>query len=116
MNGEYIYLNSFELAVWFKKSKATFNAFCKHNLFNTSIGSSKIFPTQKNLKLFKEIILDNTNKGDVILDPCIGSGTTAIACLDTDRNYMGFEVDNISFNSANNRTKEYLIKNHKLLI
>jgi site-specific DNA-methyltransferase (adenine-specific) len=59
MNGEYIYLNSFELAVWFKKSKATFNAFCKHNLFNTSIGSSKIFPTQKNLKLFKEIIIND---------------------------------------------------------
>jgi DNA modification methylase len=97
MNGEYIYLNSFELAVRFK-----------HNIFNTSVGSNKIHPTQKNLDLFKELILDNTKENDIILDPCMGSGTTAIACINTKRQYIGFELDNTYYNLANERINNHL--------
>ena len=48
-------------------------------------------PTQKPVKLFEYLIKTYTNEGDLVLDNCIGSGTTAIACLNTERNYIGFE-------------------------
>lgn len=46
------------------------------------------FPTD----LAKDHILTWSNKGDVVLDPFMGSGTTAIACIELDRNYIGFEI------------------------
>ena len=94
MNGQYIYLSGVEFAVWFKKSGAkTFNAHCKNTVFKYPNGSNKIHQTQKNLELFTELILDNTNKNDIVFDPCAGSGTTAVACINTKRNYICFELD-----------------------
>lgn len=94
VNGEYVYLSGVEFAVWFKKSGGkTFNAFCKNTVFRFSNGKRKIHPTQKNLELFKSLILDNTNEGDLVLDTCIGSGTTAIACKELNRRYIGFEIN-----------------------
>jgi len=52
-----------------------------------------LHPTQKPVALFEYLIKTYTNKGGVILDNCIGSGTTAIACINTERNYIGFELE-----------------------
>lgn len=52
-----------------------------------------IHPTQKPVALFEYLIKTYTNKGETVLDNCMGSGTTAIACLNTDRQYIGFELD-----------------------
>ena len=94
MNGQYVYLSGVELAVWFKpKGRKVFNAHCKNTVFKHSNGSRKIHPTQKNVKLFEELIVDNTNENVIVFDPFMGSGTTAIACLNTDRQYIGFELD-----------------------
>ena len=94
MNGKYIYESGVELAVWFKKSGAkVFNAFCKNTVFRYPNGSRKIHPTQKNIALFSELITDNSNEGDVVFDPCMGSGTTAIAAKELKRNYYGFELN-----------------------
>ena len=41
----------------------------------------------------ERIILLTTNEGDTVMDPFMGSGTTAIACMNTNRNYIGFEID-----------------------
>lgn len=73
MNGKYIYLSGIELAVWFKPSSyKTFNAFCKNTVFRHPLGNSKYNPTGKNLGLFTEILLDNTNENNTVLDPCMG--------------------------------------------
>lgn len=93
MNGDYIYLSSTENAVWFKKKGATFNAHCKKNVFNYPCGKHVIHPTQKNLELFKDLVLDNTNEGDLVFDPCSGGGTTAIACKVLNRDFLGCELD-----------------------
>lgn len=104
MNGQYIYLSGVELAVWFKKSGAkTFNAHCKNTVFKYPNGSSKLHPTAKNLDLFKELILDNTNEGDLVLDTCMGSGTTGVACKKLNRNFIGIELDEKYFNIAKDR-------------
>lgn len=104
MNGQYVYLSGVEFAVWFKKKGAkVFNAHCKNTVFDFPNGSSKLHPTQKNIKLFEELILDNTNPGDIVFDPCLGSGTTAVAAINTGRNYIGFEKDKVYFNTAKER-------------
>jgi site-specific DNA-methyltransferase (adenine-specific) len=50
-------------------------------------------PTQKPVALFEYLIKTYTNEGETVLDNCMGSGTTAIACINTNRNYIGFELD-----------------------
>jgi len=51
-----------------------------------------LHPTQKPVALFEYLIKTYTNEGDLVLDNCIGSGTTAIACIRTKRNYIGIEL------------------------
>jgi DNA modification methylase len=54
----------------------------------------KFHPTQKPVELFEWLINTYTNENEIVLDNCMGSGTTAIACLNTNRKYIGFESDN----------------------
>ena len=63
-------------------------------------------PTQKPIALFNELILRHSNENEVILDPFMGSGTTAISAINTNRNYIGFELEEEYFAIANERLKE----------
>lgn len=65
-----------------------------------------LHPTGKPVALFEYLIKTYTNKGDVVLDNCIGSGTTAIAAINTDRKYIGFEIDKGYFNTSVDRAKK----------
>lgn len=62
-------------------------------------------PTQKPVALFEYLIKTYTNKGDTVLDNCMGSGTTAIACLNTERNFIGFETNKEYYNKSLQRIK-----------
>ena len=53
----------------------------------------KIHPTQKPVKVLKKLIEICTDPGDVVIDPCFGSGSTARAALETGRNFYGFEIN-----------------------
>ena len=66
-----------------------------------------IHPTQKPVELIEYLIKTYTNENDTVLDFTIGSGTTAIACINTNRNYIGFELDSTYFDLAENRIKEH---------
>ena len=59
--------------------------------------------------MFEYLIESSTNEGDVVLDPCIGSGTTAIACINTKRNYIGFELEKEYYELAIKRIEEHNI-------
>lgn len=94
MNGEYVYLSGVENAIWFKKKgTGKLNCKCKKNYFIYPNGSCKLHPTQKPLGLFRELISDNTKEGDIVLDVCMGSGTTGVACRELKRNFIGIELD-----------------------
>jgi site-specific DNA-methyltransferase (adenine-specific) len=67
-----------------------------------------IHPTQKPVALFEYLIKTYTNEGDLVLDNCMGSGTTAIACINTDRNYIGFEKESMYFEQSLERVKNYI--------
>ena len=69
----------------------------------------KIHPTQKPVALFEYLVKTYTNEGELILDNCMGSGTTAIACINTNRNYIGFELDKTYYDIANERIKKHNI-------
>lgn len=62
-----------------------------------------LHPTQKPLKLFEYLLLTYTNEGDIVLDNCMGSGTTAIACVRNNRNFIGFELEREYVEIANKR-------------
>jgi len=63
-------------------------------------GHSNIHPTQKPTKLFRKLILASTNENDTVLDPFLGSGTTAIACIKEKRNFIGFELNKEYYDKA----------------
>ncbi len=67
----------------------------------------KLHVQQMPIALPKRMILHSSNVNDIILDMFIGSGTTAIACLETNRNFIGFENDLNHFNLSNNRLSTY---------
>ena len=50
-------------------------------------------PTQKPVDICEYLIKTFSNEGDTVLDNCMGSGTTAVACINTGRNFIGFEMD-----------------------
>lgn len=92
MNGQHIWLSGVECCVYGKKKNATFNEHCKNSVLRFPNGSSKLHPTQKPLNLFKKLIEVSSNEGDLILDPFLGSGTTAVACKQLNRNFIGIEL------------------------
>ena len=77
--------------------------------YKRDILTSNLHPTQKPLALLENLIMTFTDVGDVVLDNCMGSGSTGVACLNTNRNFIGIEKDVDYFSLAEER-----IKNAKL--
>jgi site-specific DNA-methyltransferase (adenine-specific) len=63
----------------------------------------KTHPTQKPVALLEYLIKTYTNEGETVLDNCMGSGTTGVACKNLNRNFIGIELDNDYFEIAKNR-------------
>lgn len=72
-----------------------------------------LHPTQKPVSLFEYLIKTYTNEGDLVLDNCAGSGTTAIAALNTNRNYVCIEKEEKYFEIMKNRINNWYIDNKK---
>ena len=68
-----------------------------------NIDKPKLHPTQKPVELLRYLVRTYTNVGDLVLDNCMGSGTTAIACLKEKRNFVGFELNKDFYEMACNR-------------
>ena len=63
-------------------------------------------PTQKPVELFEWLVKTYTNKGDLVLDNCMGSGTTGVACKNLNREFIGIELDEKYFNIATKRIQD----------
>ncbi len=106
------FLNSCELIVCMWNKGHTWN-FGKqnemHNFFESSIcmGPERLkepkHPTQKPVRLLKNLIKIASNEGDVILDPFMGVGSTGVAALEMDRKFIGVEIDKTYFDAAQKR-------------
>ncbi|OLF86377.1 Adenine-specific methyltransferase [Bacillus paralicheniformis] len=66
----------------------------------------KVHPTQKPVDLFEYLIKTYTNEGEIILDNCMGSGTTAVAAVQLNRNFIGFETETDYVQIANHRLED----------
>ena len=73
--------------------------------------SKSVHPTQKPVELLEYLIKTYTNPGDLVLDNCMGSGSTGVACVKTGRDFIGIEIDNKYFEIAKGRIENEQKKN-----
>ncbi|MBW5397742.1 site-specific DNA-methyltransferase [Brachyspira pilosicoli] len=119
LNSKRTYLtNSREIAIYgVKGNNPTFNSEYDNGIYKYPIEhiKNRIHPTQKPLKLIEDLIIKHSNINDTILDPFMGSGTTGVASLNCDRNFIGIEKDQTYFKHAEERIKNY-VENKKRII
>ena len=107
-------INNFHKAVHGANSKAQFNPNGKNpgNLWNDvgqlvynskELISKDLSTIQKPMKLIERLVLASSNKGDLILDPFVGTGTCPLVCKELQRNFVGFELDPKFFDITNER-------------
>ena len=80
-----------------KKYPTSLLTFCRPS------SAKMIHPTEKPTALLEYLINTYTNSGDTVLDNCMGSGSTGVACINTERNFIGIEIDEKYFNIAKER-------------
>lgn len=103
--GGYIKGNGTENYGDFHSVESVNNEYYPKNLiqFSNANRAEKQHPTQKPVALFEYLIRTYTNEGEIVLDNCIGSGTTAIAAINTGRNFIGFETESKYIEISNKR-------------
>jgi DNA modification methylase len=113
-NKDRMFVNDVEFALWGVYShndKPTGWVFNRQDpvekcVMNTTVQSSKLHPTMKDIKIIKKLVALLSNEGDIVLDPFMGSGTTGVACKLLNRNFIGIELDENYFNIAKKRIEE----------
>ena len=91
-----------------KGSKPTFHSSYDKGIYEFPIqgGKERFHPTQKSLSLFEELIKKHSNEGDIVLDTFAGSGTTAVACKKTNRQFKGCEISENYYQKALQRIRD----------
>ena len=105
VNGQYMYLSGHENAVWAKRRGAPFYGRCKSSVLHHPVGghAGKIHPTEKSHALLKELIEDNTLPGELVFDPCAGSGSSLLVAIQNGRRALGCELDRGYWEKARER-------------
>jgi site-specific DNA-methyltransferase (adenine-specific) len=103
MNGERFWLSSIECCVFGRKAKAYFSEYCKSAVWRGPVERDQVHPTQKPLWLIERIVSASCPTSGVVLDCCMGSGTTGVACAHLNRRFIGIEIDAGYFEIARKR-------------
>ncbi len=102
------YLRCYECILMLRKGKAKdINRMTTKNILdipNIKPGT-KVHPTEKPVDLMKILIKNSSNEGDIVCDMFMGSGSTGVACLETNRKFIGCEIDSDFYNIAEDRIK-----------
>lgn len=103
------YMKNCEYVLFLRKGKAKWinnigDSKTVHK-FNNIIGN-KLHPTEKPVDLLEYYLLNSSEPNDIVFDPFMGSGSTGVACLNTNRNFIGIELDEGYFKIAQNRIEE----------
>ena len=99
------YMKNLEYILFFRKGKAkAINnmSSCQTIEVNNKMGN-KLHPTEKPVELMKVMIENSSSENDLVLDPFMGSGSTGMACLETNRNFIGIELDLKYYDIAKSR-------------
>ena len=116
-NRERRYICNIEMCSWFVKDgeRWTFNR--QHANYDACVlrypsesggGFKRFHPCQKNLKMIEELVKRHSHECDTVLDCFMGSGTTGVACVNTNRNFIGIELDEQYFGIAKGRIQEVM--------
>ena len=102
------YLNAYEMILMLRKGKAKNinNMGCKNIVDIKNIRGNKLHPTEKPVELNELFIKNSSEQGDTILDPFMGVGSCGLACKNTNRNFIGIELDEKYFNIAKERIEK----------
>lgn len=76
------------------------------NILSFNRDKNNLHPTQKPVALLEYLIKTYTNEGDTVLDNCMGVGSTGVACVNTNRNFIGIEIDKKYFDIAEQRISQ----------
>ena len=76
------------------------------NILNFKYDKEKLHPTQKPIALLEYLIKTYTNENEIVLDNCMGSGSTGVACINTNRSFIGIEKDDNYFEIAKQRIEQ----------
>jgi len=102
------YMKNGEFIVFGRKGKAKpINNLGSKSIIEINNIRNKIHPTQKPIELLQMLITNSTDRGDVVFDCFMGSGSTGIACLNTNRRFIGMELDEHYFEVASKRIKQW---------
>ena len=103
------YMKNCEFVLFFRKGKAkpikNMGSKCAVEIKNIN-GKEKLHPTQKPVDLIQMFIENSSNEGDFVLDPFMGSGSTGVACVRTNRNFIGIELAEKYFNIAKEQLEQ----------
>ena len=90
-----------------KESVQRFTNYPRSVLHFSNRKERRVHPTQKPVELMEYLVRTYTDPGDLVVDNCMGSGTTAIACLNSGRRFVGFEMDPKYYDAACQRVDEW---------
>jgi DNA modification methylase len=95
MNGEHMWLSSIENCIFARKKGAYFDIKerCKSAVWKCATEKYKGHPTPKPVELMERLIQASSKRGDIVFDPCMGSGSVGIAAKKTNRNFIGIEMN-----------------------
>lgn len=100
------YMKNQEYILFMRKGKAkpVKNAGVGHILkYNNIMGGNKSHPCEKPVDLLELLITNSSNENDIVFDPFMGSGSCGVACMNTNRRFVGIELEEKYFNIAKNR-------------
>jgi site-specific DNA-methyltransferase (adenine-specific) len=106
MNGESFWLSSIECCVFARKPRAHFSEHCSSAVWRGPVAREQVHPTQKPTWLIRRLVKASVLPNGTCLDFCMGSGTTAVACVQTGRKFIGCEIDPAYFEIALQRVRE----------
>lgn len=105
------YLSDTEYCLFFRengvKIYGSYETKKKYYVTPTNKEDKKLYnhPTIKPLDIIQNLIINSSQENDIVLDPFLGSGTTAVASVNTNRQFIGFELDKVYFKTAYDRIK-----------
>ena len=110
--GQY-YMSQFEYILFFRKGRGvkinncgTSDIISISNKKQKDEGGKNLHDTEKPVAQMEVLISNSSNEGDIVLDPFMGIGATGVACVNTNRNFIGIELDDNYFNIAEKRIRE----------
>ena len=96
----------YEMIIFLQKGRRFINGKRDPNILKFKKTGNKLHPTQKPVDLIEYLLKKFSNYNQTVLDPFMGSGSTGVACVNTNRNFIGIELDEDYFKIANERIKQ----------